>query len=348
MITVFGGPGRRAGGGGRRVRVLLSIAALVMSLLTTTQTRPATATAPAWPLPGTVSGDMSVHDPSMVKVGSQYLVASTHNQVELRVSDDRINFRRLGPAFRSVPAWWSRFSSSNDVWAPDVSFHNGKYWMYYSVSSFGSNNSGIGLATSDTGQPGTWVDTGAPILTSPHAGYDFNAIDPNLLVDKNGKWWLTFGSFRLGIYMVALDPQTGKPSTTDTRIRHLAQRLHVWPDPVEAPFVYYKDGYYYLFVSFDYCCKGVNSTYSIHVGRSTAPDGPYIDQAGRNMVGDGGTLLLGTHGNWVIGPGGQSVIHDNADNHDLLVYHYYDGRDNGKPKLGINYLGWENGWPYVY
>ncbi|MFI5689642.1 family 43 glycosylhydrolase [Streptomyces sp. NPDC051636] len=148
--------------------------------------------------------------------------------------------------------------------------------------------------------------------------------------------------------MIALDPQTGKRSATDTGIRHLAQRLHGWPDPVEAPFVYYKNGYYYLFVSFDYCCKGVNSNYSIHVGRSTAPDGPYVDQAGHNMVGDGGSLLLGTHDSWVIGPGGQSVMHDDVDNHDLLTYHYYDGRANGKPELGINYLGWKDGWPYVY
>ncbi|WP_308015627.1 arabinan endo-1,5-alpha-L-arabinosidase [Streptomyces huiliensis] len=207
------------------------------------------------------------------------------------MSDDRVDFRRLGPAFGAVPSWWSRFSSSDDVWAPDVPYHDGTYWMYYSVSGFGSNTSGIGLATSATGQPGTWVDSGAPILTSPYPGYDFNAIDPNLLVDRNGKWWLTLGSFRLGIHMVALaPPRTGKPSASETGIRHLAQRLHVWPDPVEAPFVFHKDGYYYLFVSFDYCCKGVNSNYSIHVGRSAAPDGPYVDQAGRAMVGDGGTL----------------------------------------------------------
>jgi arabinan endo-1,5-alpha-L-arabinosidase len=89
----------------------------------------------------------------------------------------------------------------------------------------------------------------------------------------------------------------------------------------------------------------VNSTYRIMVGRSTSPTGPYTDESGTAMTSGGGTQILATHGN-VIGPGGQSVMHD-ADG-DLLVYHYYAASQNGTPELGVNLLGWtSSGWPFV-
>jgi arabinan endo-1,5-alpha-L-arabinosidase len=166
-------------------------------------------------------------------------------------------------------------------------------------------------------------------------------------VDSAGKWWLAFGSFGRGIFMINLDPSTGKPRSATPRLTHVAQRPAVPGDPIEAAFVYQHGGYYYLFASFDYCCKGSDSNYSIHVGRSTSPTGPYVDQAGTAMLNGGGTLVLASH-DWVHGPGGQSVVHDDADNHDLLVYHYYDSRRGGLFYLGINFLEWDaTGWPYV-
>nr|MDT0666810.1 arabinan endo-1,5-alpha-L-arabinosidase [Micromonospora sp. DSM 115978] len=156
------------------------------------------------------------------------------------------------------------YNSSGDVWAPDVSYHNGRVWMYYSASSFGSNRSAIGLATSPTGLPGSWRDQGVVYRSS--SSDDFNAIDPSLFVDPaSGKWWLSFGSHWTGIKMISINPQTGKPSTTDRTRYNLAQRPS--PGAVEAPYILARGGYYYLFVSFDACCQGVNSTYRIMVGR---------------------------------------------------------------------------------
>jgi len=65
----------------------------------------------------------------------------------------------------------------------------------------------------------------------------------------------------------------------------------------------------------------------------------------------GGTILLSAHGN-IVGPGGQSVFTDvGADSSQslpTLVYHYYDGSNNGAPTLGINRLGFTaDGWPHV-
>jgi arabinan endo-1,5-alpha-L-arabinosidase len=304
----------------------------------------------AYPAPGTVTGYTITHDPSMLVRDSapRYVVYSTHNQSS--ISQDRISFSNGGPIFPVKPAWWTLDNLSGDLWAPDASFHNGKYWLYYAVSQgSGAGHSSIGVATSTSGLPGTWTDSGAPIITS-RSGDGFNAIDPNLLVDAQGRWWLTFGSFWGGIYITELNPATGKPTTNPLVKTNIAQRFAPpASDPIEGATIYQRGGYYYLFASFDYCCRGAGSNYSIHFGRSTSPTGPYVDAAGASMLQGGGTLLLKSH-DFVTGPGGQSVVRDSAGpGHDLLVYHYYDSRLNYEPFLGINFLGWDAaGWPYVY
>ncbi|XHM96088.1 arabinan endo-1,5-alpha-L-arabinosidase [Peterkaempfera sp. SMS 1(5)a] len=309
-------------------------------LLTFTAAEPAA----AYPDPGYVTGDITVHDPSMVRTTSgQYVLYSTHNGLEARTSSDRITFTRAGSAFTALPSWWSGYSSGKDPWAPDVSYHNGKYLMYYAVSSFGSNKSAIGLAVSSTGLPGSWSDSG--VVYSSATSDDYNAIDPSLLVDSSGRWWLSFGSYWTGVYSIRIDPATGKQLASDTARHHLATRPDS-PYAVEAPYILQHGSSYYLFASYDACCAGTSSTYKIKVGRASSPTGPFYDRNGTDMLNGGGTLVLATHGRY-IGPGGQSVLHDTDG--DLLVYHYYDGNDSGTPKLGVNLLGWDSaGWPYAY
>ncbi|MEE1930795.1 arabinan endo-1,5-alpha-L-arabinosidase [Streptomyces sp. TRM 70351] len=299
--------------------------------------------ASAYPGPGHVTGDVLVHDPTMIRTADGYVLYSTHGGLEARTSTDRVHFRRAGSAFATPPSWWRTYSPTSDVWAPDISHHDGRYLMYYAVSSFGSNRSAIGLATSTTGRPGSWTDQGVVYTTSTSS--DHNAIDPSLLVDADGRWWLSFGSYWSGIHAIRIDPASGKRAAWDTTRRHLATRP-ASPHAVEAPHIIRHGSFYYLFVSFDRCCAGTSSTYKIMVGRSTEPTGPFRDRNGTPMVNGGGTPLLETHGR-VIGPGGQSVLHDTDG--DLLVYHYYDGEDRGTAKLGVNLLGWDAaGWPYAY
>jgi arabinan endo-1,5-alpha-L-arabinosidase len=296
--------------------------------------------ASAYPNPGRVTGDTVVHDPTMVRgQDGQYLLYSTGDGIQLRTSTDRIAFGRSGSAFPTRPAWWKQYSETSDVWAPDISYHGGRYLMYYSVSSFGSNVSAMGLATSTTGRAGSWTDHG--IVYATRATSDHNAIDPNLFVDDDGKWWLSFGSWWTGLKMIRLDPATGKRHPTDTALHSLASRP-TGTKAVEAPFVVKRGGYYYLFAAYDTCCAGTQSTYKIKVGRATKPTGPYKDRNGVDLMKNGGTPVMETNGRY-IGPGGQSVMKD-VDG-DLLVYHYYDGADNGTPKLGINLLDWQTGWP---
>ncbi|MEU8874315.1 arabinan endo-1,5-alpha-L-arabinosidase [Streptomyces javensis] len=319
----------------RATRWLPLPTALLLALLPTS--------ASAYPNPGRVTGDTVVHDPSMVRAtDGTYLLYSTHGGLEARTSTDRIAFSRSGSAFTTPPAWWRTYSADNDPWAPDISYQGGSYLMYYAVSSFGSSNSAIGLATSPSGRAGTWTDRG--IVHSTTGGGDYNAIDPNLFVDSDGKWWLSFGSWWSGLKMIRLDPATGKQYAGDRTVYAIASRP-TGTKAIEGPSVVKRNGYYYLFASYDTCCAGTSSTYKIKVGRATSPTGPYYDKSGVNMMNNGGTPVLESHGRY-IGPGGQSVMSD-VDG-DLLVYHYYDGQDNGAPKLGVNLLSWSGGWPTAY
>jgi len=317
----------------RRAALLAVPAAVLLALIPSS--------ASAYPNPGRVTGDVVVHDPTMIRNSSgRYLLYGTGGGLGYKTSTDRIAFTNGGDAFGGKPGWWSSYAS--EAWAPDISYQGGKYLLYYAVSTFGSNKSAIGLATSSTGLPGSWSGQGT-VYTSTTSS-DYNAIDPNLFVDGDGKWWLSFGSWWTGIKMIQINPATGKQLSSNTTRYSLASRP-TGTKAVEAPYIVKRGGYYYLFASYDTCCAGTSSTYKVKVGRASGVTGPYYDKNGVAMTNNGGTPVLESHGS-VIGPGGQSIMND-ADG-DLIVYHYYDGNDNGTPKLGINLLNWSSGWPVAY
>ncbi|TDV56495.1 arabinan endo-1,5-alpha-L-arabinosidase [Actinophytocola oryzae] len=295
--------------------------------------------ASAYPLPGRVTGDVGVHDPTVVRRSDgSYLVAHTGNDIALKTSTDRIAFRNAGSVFPGGASWTTTYTGgSRNLWAPDLSYRNGQYYLYYSASTFGSNRSAIFLATSSSGNSGTWTNRG--LVIESRTSDNFNAIDPDLVVDDQGRWWLSFGSFWSGIKMIALNPSTGLRS--DSTIRAIAGRNG---GAIEAPNIVKRGSYYYLFVSFDRCCQGAASTYRVMVGRSTSVTGPYTDRNGVAMTSGGGTEILAGQGS-VHGPGHQEVLADSDG--DVLFYHYY--ADNGTSLLGINLLAIDSaGWPYLH
>ncbi|KAK2931910.1 Glycosyl hydrolase, five-bladed beta-propellor domain superfamily [Fusarium oxysporum f. sp. vasinfectum] len=245
-----------------------------------------------YPNPRPVSGNTFTHDPTLVKTPSGgYLMAFTANGVGLKSSTDRTNWRDTGAAFPNGAPWTTMYTKGDlNLWAPDISYHNGKYMMYYSASSFGSRNSAIFLATSTTGASGSWTNQGEVIRSSDNDNY--NAIDGNLIVDTDGKWWLSFGSFWGGLKLIELDPSTGKRKGTD--MTSIAARPNNGGE-LEAPFITKCGNYYYLWVSFDRCCKGKDSTYRIMVGRATNIKGPYVDKSGKQMMQGGGTQIMAAH-----------------------------------------------------
>ena len=322
-------------------RWLLAAAAALLAVVVVQPAAPALA---AYPNPGVVTGDVGAHDPSVVKTpDGRWLVAATGANLPLKTSTDRTAWRGAGVVWPNGAPWTTTYTNgSNQLWAPDVSHHNGRYYLYYSASTFGSQRSAIFLATSPTGAAGSWAHQGTVISSSTAVNY--NAIDPNLVVDAAGQWWLTFGSFWSGIKLIRLDPATGLRSAADTAIRALATRPASVSGAVEAPFIVRRNGAYYLFASFDFCCRGASSTYRVMVGRATAITGPYLDRAGVPMTSGGGTEVLAGHGS-IHGPGHQAVLAD-VDG-DVLFYHYYT--NSGAARLGINLLGWDAaGWPYAH
>jgi arabinan endo-1,5-alpha-L-arabinosidase len=338
----------------------------------------------AFQLSGSFAG---THDPSIIQQGGTFYVFATGaaplagqempppappvadgqpappparptGQLSIRCSPDLKVWHRCGAVFPAgVPDWIKTMSpGTRDLWAPDISFFNGLYHLYYAFSLFGKNTSGIALATNrtlDSASPDyQWVDQG--LVLQSKSTDDFNAIDPNLILDEHGNPWLSFGSFWSGIKMRRLDLATGKTSITDTTLYSLAARKQpasaeaakpgLPPDTqaVEAPFIIHHDSFYYLFVSWDLCCRGVKSTYRTMVSRSRTVTGPYLDRDGTPMAQGGGTALLSGNARWV-GPGGESLLHLSTGE-DIIVFHAYDAQ-TGHPALQISTIAWHDGWP---
>jgi len=298
-----------------------------------------------------LEGDISpIHDPAIIREGNTYYVFATNRfqgkLVPIFCSQDLLHWKFCGHVFDAVPEWaLKEIPGARGIWAPDVSFVDGKYVLYYAVSTFGSNHSVIGLITNktlnSTSPDYRWVDEGL-VIGSTRTD-DWNAIDPNLIVEANGSRWLAMGSFWGGIKMRRLDPATGKLSEKDPTLYSLASRRPLEPTAIEAPYIVKHDKHYYLFVSFDYCCRGKESTYKIMVGRSNKIFGPYLDRDNKPMMAGGGTLLLSGSSSWA-GPGGQSILLDKKS--DLLVFHSYNST-TGRPALQISTIVWEDGWPRV-
>ena len=328
-----------------------------------------------------LSGDVAgTHDPSIARDGNTWYVFATGKtpqggEFAIRCSTDLKLWRLCGQVFDDLPQWVKQKSpGTKELWAPDVHRVGSEFRLYYSYSLFGKNTSGIGLAVNRTLDPHSpdykWVDKG--LVLESKATDRFNAIDPNFVQDAAGHGWLAFGSFWDGIKMRRLDDTTGLLSTSDTRLHSLARRSHssetrslttsapspqstaglnetitaLPPDTeaIEAPFIVPHAGYFYLFTSWDLCCRGTHSTYHTVVGRSRSVTGPYVDRSGRKLEDGGGTPLLTANTRW-LGPGGASILPD-AHGKDLIVFHAYDAT-SGKPSMQLSTLDWTDGWPHA-
>ncbi|HKE95729.1 MAG TPA: glycoside hydrolase family 43 protein [Povalibacter sp.] len=281
-----------------------------------------------------LSGNLGTHDPTIAQESGIWYEFQTGPGIYRKISTNGGTFwDPLPSVLPNGLSWWKTYvpnQSGIDVWAPDVKAYNGRVWMYYAVSTFGSKVSAIGLLSASSLAAGDWRDDGLVIRTT--ASNDYNAIDPDLTIDAGGSAWLSFGSWNSGIKLTQLNSSM-KPTGT---LYSIASRS----GGIEAPTIIYRNGYYYLFVSTGLCCQGVNSTYQIRYGRSTSITGPYVDKSGVSMMSGGGTLLDGGNSRW-IGPGGQDIAGTS-----VIARHAYDATDNGNAKLLINTLNWSSdNWP---
>ena len=288
--------------------------------------------------------DAGAHDPStIVRDGDWYYCFLTGQGVPVIRSRDLDKWDEQPHVFARSPDWVATAVPGNrgHFWAPDiVRAKDGRWLMYYSVSTFGKQTSAIALATNttlDASNPEyAWKDAGIVVKSSPDE--NFNAIDPAITYDADGRLWMSFGSFWDGIKLIELDAATGLRKGADAPIA--LARNH----EIEAPSIYQHGKHYYLFVNWGKCCVGVKSTYEIRVGRAVQVTGPYFDRDGKDLASNGGTLLLAGDGA-MIGPGHAGIVTD-AAGRQQLSFHFYNATNDGKPMLGIRPLAWDaEGWP---
>eukprot|EP00037_Helgoeca_nana_P020901 m.209075 g.209075 ORF g.209075 m.209075 type:complete len:403 (+) comp25442_c0_seq3:1-1209(+) len=325
-----------------------------------------------------VQGNVTnVYDPSGIVLGDDGtpLIFSTSHSINGAInvhaasgSDLRCSsWRWAGFAFplTQLPSWvHAKVPAAQGVWAPDLHWTNGTWHLYFALSSFGSQRSCVGHATTPrlTAESAVWTQhppvlcSGQPDEAATGASL-INAIDPHVFVDETGQPCMSVGSFFGGIAVVALDANLG---ATVGSLTPVAQRADPTSDPsIEASWIHYDQGWYWLYLNWGYCCRGVASTYNIRVGRSKAVTGPYLDKNSTALLDGGGTLLQATDGA-VIGPGQVGLfvqvlpVTGSSTNTDtdtppttrtVVSEHYYNGANAGVPTLNLLTLNYVDGWP---
>ncbi|WP_439130083.1 family 43 glycosylhydrolase [Polaribacter sp.] len=299
------------------------------------------------------------HDPVMIKQGDVFYLFTTGGGVAK--STDLEKWERIKPVPSDLK-WVTEDiipGHRRGYWAPDIQFLDGTYYLYYSPSAFAKNTSAIGVMTNKTLDQNSsdykWVDHGMILKSIP--GRDFwNAIDANVYFEKKrgGKvtGWLSFGSFWGGLKLVKLDATMkalAEPQEWYTIAKQ--ERTFGMPDTdpgdgtIEAPFIYKRHQYYYLFVSTGYCCRGLDSTYKTVVGRSRDIRGPYFDKEGKPLYAGGGTFVAGETDEYA--GIGHSAVYD-FDGKTYFVAHAYDKEDKGRSKLLVKEIEWDRAeWPTV-
>ncbi|KAI0183887.1 glycosyl hydrolase [Xylaria flabelliformis] len=300
--------------------------------------------------PKTCTGTCTnAHDPAIIRRSDgTYFRFSTNGKIAVHTAPDITGpWTYKGAA---IPSGSSiDLPGNQDLWAPDVSLVGSTYYLYYSVSQFGSQNSAIGVATSTTLDVGSWTDHGA---TGVKSGSDkpYNAIDGNL-INADGKYYLTWGSFWKDIYQAEMK---SSPLTLASGVSSYQLAYDPATTAVEGSFVFKYGSYYYLFYSHGQCCgydtsmPAAGGEYKIMVCRSSSVTGGYVDKNGVACTNGGGTVVLESHGN-VYGPGGQGVYQDPTYG-PILYYHYVDktiGYADGDKRFGWNTIDFSSGWPVV-
>ena len=292
-----------------------------------------------------IISDKSVPDPSVIRAkdGYFYLYATQTKTYWMPVyrSKDLVNWEYQGTAFNKATE--PDLPGGGAFWAPEIRFLNGKYVLYYSWAKMnGADISYTAVAVGDTPM-GPFPDSKELIGNKE---FGSNCID-QFYYEEDGKKYMFFGSFK-GIYVTELEDDgltvklgnDGKPTL----------KKQVCGNAFEGTNIYKKGKYYYLFASIGSCCNGVNASYQVVVGRSENHLGPYVDKDGKDMLKNNWELVLEGDGQKWIGPGHNSIIIQDDEGTDWMIYHSYlkkDGEVGGRLGMLDRVLWTDNGWPYI-
>ena len=274
-------------------------------------------------------------DPTIIKANGLYYLYATGEKIYR--SNNMINWQYVRKVFEGKTR--PSFVDVSSYWAPCITKQNNRYVLYFALSTWGGvDAAGIGVATASTPEgPFDIANGNGKLFQSGEVGVK-NSIDPNY-IEENGRKYIIWGSF-YGIYGIELN--SDGLTVKDTR-----NKFQLAGTYFEAPYIYKRGGYYYLFGSIGSCCEGDNSTYQTVVGRSTSFTGPYTARNGGKMLDNSFEVLLSGNSVWA-GPGHNSrIIEDNSGTTWMTYHAYIKGQSNiGRTAL-IDEVKWSNdGWPY--
>ncbi len=336
----------------RWLGVLIMVAALGMvTPLALADPRPDAGAMISFENPVVGSPTASFADPSVIRGRDGYWYAYTTNKlITIQRSRDLITWEPAGTVFAEAN-WPSWFRPTTNIWAPDISWLDGRYVLTFSVidAAIAPNpNRSIGVASAPT-PTGPWQADPAPIIP-PGTWQPFpdqpprmqGIIDSELLIAPDGRRYLYYGGFNGGVFVQEVDRPVRQRIDAPVQV--------IMEDAFEAPFLVYRDGWYWMFFSTGNCCSGPNSGYSVSVARSKSPTGPFVDRAGArtDAAYPGGTPVLTPNGNAWTGTGHSTQATD-AAGQDWLIYHGIDRR-RPTPLIRSMYadrLDWIDGWPVV-
>ncbi|GAA2874507.1 family 43 glycosylhydrolase [Nonomuraea rubra] len=337
------------------MRKLLGLAALAAGLITPL---PAAAqAAPTYSNPVSAGVVDTFPDPTMIHAkdglwyayGTQNPVFNSKGEDGERIlpimrSADMVTWEYAGEVFtpETKPAW----HRDSRLWAPDIRYIGGRYYLYYSLAS-----GDLGLATAPT-PTGPWTDRGDVLPAATQASCPTGHIDQAQFTDVDGTHYMYWGSYDV-ICVARMNADATLVEGTATQIAR-GRRM-------EGGYVVRRDGHYYLFYSDAGCCDGAFSGYQVKAGRSTSPLGPFTDDEGVDLMAltSKGAIVAGSNGNTWAGPGHSGFQTDLAGQ-DWLVYHAISTADPDFPPVGggrltalskrpmlIDRLDWIDGWPVV-
>ncbi|OLT46115.1 hypothetical protein BJF88_04610 [Cellulosimicrobium sp. CUA-896] len=244
-----------------------------------------------------------------------------------------------------VPATWR---DGSRAWAPDIRYVGGEYLLTYGLST-----GGLAVATAPT-PTGPWAHRDELLVPSaPVAGCPTGNIDQALFSDDDGTLYLYWGSYDV----ICVSELTPDASALTGPVTQVAQGRRM-----EGAYVVRHDDLYYLMYSDAGCCDGAFSGYSVKVGRSDSPTGPFVDDAGVDLMSlsSKGGFVLTPNGNGYTGVGHHAVQTDLAGQ-DWIVYHAIANDDPDFPPVQtragtlqlskrpmmVDRLDWIDGWPVV-
>lgn len=237
-------------------------------------------------------------DPSIIRVGEDYYTVNSTFQyfpaIAISHSKDLVHWEIVGHAITSNDDLdLSNIPDSHGIWAPDISYHEGKFYVFATLRLNGDGKRGNDVLRRQL----------MMVSDKPEGPYsrpvylEVDNIDPSHFIDEDGSHYM----------VIAAGAQVVKLSDDCTKV--LEAPITVWPGTgercSEGPHIFRKDGYYYAMVAEG----GTGYEHGINVARSKSLLGPYepspynpvmrqMDPEGKIQRAGHGKLVQTAAGDW--------------------------------------------------